>query len=122
VAARLDGLDALVREHGRDLVDMALERLGRRLRAVLRDGDVLARTGPDEFVALLPCADGVAAAQVATALRAAARAGDLAELTLTTGVAVAPPRHTTGRVADLVARARAQQPASATDGHDLVRG
>ena len=63
VVARLERLDDLTREHGHDLVDMALERLGRRLRAVLREDDVLARTAPGELVALLPCADGADAAE-----------------------------------------------------------
>ena len=58
VVARIERLDDLAREHGHDLVDMALERLGRRLRAVLREDDVLARTAPGELVVLLPCADG----------------------------------------------------------------
>jgi len=121
VVARLDRLDDLAREHGHDLVDMALERLGRRLRAVLREDDVLARTAPSELAVLLPRADGPYAAEVAGKLRAAAGAGDLPALTLTTGVAAAQPRHTPGRVADLLARARAQQPAP-TDGYGLVRG
>jgi diguanylate cyclase (GGDEF)-like protein len=121
VAARLERLDALAREHGHDVVDMGLEQLGRRLRAVLREDDLLARTGPDELVVLLPRADGPYAAEVAAKLRAAAGAADLPGLTITTGVAAAQPRHTPGRVADLIARARAQQPA-VTDGYDLVRG
>jgi diguanylate cyclase (GGDEF)-like protein len=121
VALRLERLDDLAREHGHDVVDMALERLGRRLRAVLRQDDLLVRTAPDELVALLPCADGPHAAEVAARLRAAAADAGLPGLTLTTGVAAAQPRHTPGRVAGLLARARAQQPAT-TDGHDLVRG
>lgn len=121
VVARLERLDDLTREHGHDLVDMALERLGRRLRGVLREGDVLARTAPGEFVVLLPCADGADAAEVAGRLRAAAGADDLPALALTTGVAAAQPPHTRGRVADLLGRARAQQPAE-TSGYELVRG
>ena len=121
VAARLEQLDDLAREHGHDVVDMALEQLGRRLRVVLREDDVLARTAPDELVVLLPCADGPYAADVSAKLRAAAGAVELPGLTLTTGLAAAQPRHTDGRVADLLARARAQQPAT-TNGYDHVRG
>jgi diguanylate cyclase (GGDEF)-like protein len=121
VVARLERLDDFAREHGHDLLDMALEQLGLRLRSVLREDDLVARTAPDELVVLLPCADGLFAAEVASRIRAAAGAGDLPALALTTGVATAQPRHTPGRVADLVARARAQQPA-VTDGYDLVRG
>jgi diguanylate cyclase (GGDEF)-like protein len=121
VAARVEGLDDLAREHGHDVVDMALEQLGRRLGGVLREDDVLARTAPDELVVLLPCADGPYAADVAAKLRVAAGAVELPGLTLTTGLAAAQPRHTPGRVADLLARARAQRPA-ATNGYDHVRG
>ena len=121
VAARLERLDDLAREHGHDVVDMAIEQLGRRLRAVLRADDLIARTAPDELVVLLPSADGPYAADVAAKLRAAAGAVELPGLTLTTGLAAAQPRHTAGRVADLLARARAQQPATA-NGYDRVRG
>jgi diguanylate cyclase (GGDEF)-like protein len=121
VVARLERLDDLTRDHGHHVVDMALNQLGRRLRAVLREDDLLARTAHDELVALLPRADGPYAAEVAGKLRAAGAAGDLPTPPLTTGVAAAQPRHAAGRVADLVARARAQQPAP-TDGYDLVRG
>ncbi len=117
VALRLEGLDELVRGHGQDVADAMLEQLARRLSAALRPGDVLARTAPDELVALLPHADALVAADTAAALRAAA--ADVGEPgpRVVTGVASAPPRHTPGRVADLVARARAQQP-SPTRGAD----
>ena len=113
VAVRLEGLKAMVRDHGQDVADVALERCAERLRAALRPGDVLARTAADELVALLPSADAVAAAEVAGALRAAAADGDVPAPGIVTGVAAAAPRHPAGRVADLVARARAQQPARA---------
>ncbi len=121
VALRVEDLDEQVRAHGHDLVDMALERLAGRLRTALRNGDELARTGPDELVALLPGADADAADEVAGALRAvadddleggAADAG-VVRLRLTTGVSAAQPRHPAGRVADLVERARANRPAPA---------
>jgi hypothetical protein len=123
-----DRLDELAREHGHDVADMVLEGLAGRLHGVLRRGDVLARTAPDEFVALLPRADTALAAQTAGALRTAAAAGDGPAGTaigvgITTGIAAAHPRHTPGRVADLVARARAQQPqTSPQNGYDLVQG
>jgi diguanylate cyclase (GGDEF)-like protein len=110
VAARIEGLDELTREHGHDVVDMALERLAARLQGSLRPGDVLARTAPDELVALLPNADADAAEEVAGALRACAGSDVDPAIVLVTGVASAQPRHPAGRVADLVARARAQRP------------
>ena len=140
VAVRVERLDELAREHGHDVADMVVERLARRLHGVLRTDDVLARTAPDEFVALLPCADTALAAETAGALRTAAAAQDEPTSTsttsststaitagVTTGIAAAHPRHTAGRVADLVARARAQQPMTsprepAENGHDLVQG
>ncbi len=124
VAVRVGGLDDIAREHGHDVADMLLERLAGRMHGVLRKGDLLARTAPDEFVALLPQADTAVAGEIAAALRAAAVGEDEPAATVATGIAAAQPRHTAGRVADLVARARAQQPdvTAATAGwRDLVQ-
>jgi len=59
---------------GHHVGDELLVQLGPRLRAVLREQDVLARLGGDEFAVLLPGADGAGAARVAGLLLSALRA------------------------------------------------
>jgi diguanylate cyclase (GGDEF)-like protein/PAS domain S-box-containing protein len=51
--------------HGHDAGDALLREAGRRLQAVLREGDVLSRFGGDEFTAYLPCCDAACAEVVA---------------------------------------------------------
>ena len=67
----LDGFKEVNDEHGHATGDKVLVEIARLLRPHLRDGDVLARFGGDEFVALLPNTEGAAAAIVAERLRMA---------------------------------------------------
>ncbi len=57
--------------HGHDVGDEVLRRLASTLRAELREGDVLARFGGEEFAVLLPNTALAEAEQVAERLRAA---------------------------------------------------
>jgi diguanylate cyclase (GGDEF)-like protein/PAS domain S-box-containing protein len=50
----LHGLDEINDSHGRETGDAVLIEVGRRIRALLRDGDVPARLGGDEFAVLTP--------------------------------------------------------------------
>ncbi len=65
----LDDFKRINDEHGHPVGDEVLREVGRRLRPVLRDGDVLARYGGDEFCAILPNTDEKAARLVADRLR-----------------------------------------------------
>jgi diguanylate cyclase (GGDEF)-like protein len=51
--------------HGHEAGDSLLQEAGGRLRAALREGDVLSRFGGDEFTAYLPDCDAAAAERVA---------------------------------------------------------
>jgi diguanylate cyclase (GGDEF)-like protein/PAS domain S-box-containing protein len=64
----LDDFRRLNDEHGRPVGDETLKAVARALRRRLRQSDLVARLGGDEFAALLPHADGEAAAVVAEGL------------------------------------------------------
>ena len=61
--------------HGHHVGDQVLGELGARLRRALRDGDVLARFGGEEFVVLARGTTTVEAAQLANRLHHVARRG-----------------------------------------------
>jgi diguanylate cyclase (GGDEF)-like protein/PAS domain S-box-containing protein len=51
----LDGFKAINDEYGHAVGDEVLEEVGRRLQAIVRDADVIARVGGDEFVVVQEC-------------------------------------------------------------------
>jgi diguanylate cyclase (GGDEF)-like protein len=87
LALDLDGFKAVNDREGHAAGDRLLVRAGRSWLGALRKGDVLARSGGDEFVVLLPEADGPTARQVAG--RLAARTP--APLGVSVGIAVSRP-------------------------------
>jgi diguanylate cyclase (GGDEF)-like protein len=90
----LDGLKAINDRHGHGAGDETLELAAAVMADSLRDLDVLARTGGDEFVVLLPGCDPSVGLEKAEALRAEVRARSKREswpVTASIGVAGAPP-------------------------------
>ena len=67
----LDGFKAINDRHGHGVGDRCLASAAEAMRAVLRAEDLLARPGGDEFVALLPSADGETAGEVLARLQGA---------------------------------------------------
>ena len=93
VLADVDFFKRINDEFGHDAGDQVLVRLARLLREGLRDCDVLARWGGEEFLALLPACDGVGAHEVAERLRQAVAAlqidigGRVFNVTMSFGIA-----------------------------------
>ncbi len=92
--ADLDHFKRINDEHGHDIGDACLREVARRLRSVLRFGDVLGRYGGEEFVIGLPRTAVDDACAMAERIRQAIRSepivcGDVAiSITLSIGVAV----------------------------------
>jgi diguanylate cyclase (GGDEF)-like protein len=94
VTADLDGLKTVNDDYGHAAGDEALQLVAQVMADGLRDVDVLARIGGDEFVVLLPNCDPEVGLTVAEALRETMRTRSELEswpATLSLGVAGAPP-------------------------------
>ena len=86
----VDGLKAINDSGGHKAGDAALAEVGRALTGRLRQSDIVARFGGDEFAVLLPHTTGAAAAHVARALAELVRAGvatSAGPVTVSVGVA-----------------------------------
>lgn len=88
--ADLDGFKTVNDAHGHDAGDRLLQEVARAITSQLRDNDVVARFGGDEFVVILPDTSVEQAAIVAQRISAAARAIDRAGLSVTIGIGQAP--------------------------------
>ena len=93
VLADVDYFKRINDEFGHDAGDKVLVRLAALMRESLREVDVLARWGGEEFLALLPSSNSAAAAQVAERLRQAVAAvhidvgGRTVQVTMSFGIA-----------------------------------
>jgi len=65
----LDHFKQLNDQHGHQAGDVTLKQVGKCLVEALRANDIVGRFGGEEFIALLPAADEVVAANVAERLR-----------------------------------------------------
>ena len=91
----LDGFKQVNDNFGHDIGDSVLMQTAQRLKSVLRQGDLLARFGGDEFVLILPSAEIALVQMIAQRLiEAMARAFQLdtktAYVTASIGIALAP--------------------------------
>lgn len=86
LALDLDHFKRVNDEHGHDAGDVVLSTVAQRFRASLREQDLAARMGGEEFAALLPDADAERALQVAERVRKAIEAAPVA---LPSGVTLA---------------------------------
>jgi diguanylate cyclase (GGDEF)-like protein len=75
IALDVDRFKLVNDAHGHAVGDAVLATVAARAAAALRGGDVLARTGGEEFTALLPGADLARAVEVAERIRARVAAG-----------------------------------------------
>jgi diguanylate cyclase (GGDEF)-like protein len=93
----LDNLKVINDREGHHRGDAVLLAIAQLLRDTLRAVDIAARAGGDEFVAILPETDAMAASAVAERIRAgvAALGGDCPRTTVSIGHATAPNAGTT---------------------------
>jgi diguanylate cyclase (GGDEF)-like protein len=85
----LDGFKALNDTLGHDAGDRTLRRVGEALRSSVRETDLVARIGGDEFALLLPCTEpSVASAMGERILASVAAAGATNQVTIRASVGI----------------------------------
>ena len=96
VVLDIDHFKAINDGHSHAAGDQVLRQIGRLLQDAVRDGDLAARIGGEEFAVILPGADLALGVEVAERLRAAVAArrffaaGTELKLTISCGVAASP--------------------------------
>lgn len=89
----VDHFKAVNDTYGHPVGDEVLRAMGQALRSTVRAGDVVGRTGGEEFAVLLPGTTSQAATEVGERLRAAISDADApVRVTVSVGLAVVPPR------------------------------
>ena len=84
----LDGFKPINDRHGHAVGDAVLEEVGRRLHATVRDADVIARVGGDEFVVVQECQPVQAGRTVARLRTLMVEPIVLSDVTIRCGVSV----------------------------------
>ena len=120
----LDHFKAINDDHGHASGDAVLRTFAACLRDGLREQDIMARVGGEEFAALLPETDAAAGTEVAERLRAAVAAATTpcgtAELRVTMSIGLTRLADHDDGYASLLARADAALYASKQQGRDRV--
>jgi diguanylate cyclase (GGDEF)-like protein len=125
VFADLDRFKVINDAHGHDVGDEVLVEVAARLQSGLRQGDMVARHGGEEFVLLLPGSDADAALALAERMRAAIAASPVATgagalaVTASFGVAVLDPARPVP-TKDLLQRADQAMYRAKREGRDRV--
>ena len=90
----IDSFKAINDRYGHDVGDIALKHVGARLKAAMRDSDLVARSGGEEFVVLFDQSEPDQVEAAAESLRAAVRAHPFSagavkiSITVSVGVAI----------------------------------
>ena len=118
----IDFFKAINDNHGHDVGDKALQHVAQRIMGQLREGDLCARFGGEEFVVLLPSTDTPEAMAVAERIRKAVQSSPLElpkqPITLSIGVATYQP----GMTAEMLLKAADKEVyAAKANGRNQVR-
>jgi diguanylate cyclase (GGDEF)-like protein/PAS domain S-box-containing protein len=115
----IDGMRALNSEHGREAGDLALTAVARALTRRLRQTDLVARVGGDEFAVLLPHIDAEGLSVVVEGIERAIPACGV-----DVGTKVLHPRAMVGAtlIDELTADSQSALDAAVGSMHDLARG
>ncbi len=110
LAVDVDFFKPINDSHGHDAGDRVLQELAARMRASVRNIDMVCRTGGEEFVAVLPGTDLHIAEKIAERMRKGIsaklfNAGAAAPINITVSIGVAAIEGADGNIEDLLKRA-----------------
>jgi two-component system cell cycle response regulator len=111
--------------HGHDAGDRVLQELAARMRASVRNIDMVCRTGGEEFIAVLPATDLRVAEKIAERMRKAIsakpfNAGVSAAINITVSIGIAALEGAEGSIEELLKRADQALYRAKRDGRNRV--